>query len=308
MRPKTTSTAPPIIYGVVLMIVTLVLTVLYNMALVTDWFRSRQAGVGLHALVLVAGWVMGLAVIIGLILFVVSLARQIRLNQRQQNFIDSVTHELKSPLTSLKLHLQTIRRRQLSPEQVAEFTDIMLADVERLDVLIDHVLEAARVDGVRRSHRFEPMAVRPRIEQAIATIARRHDLPPDAIRLEGEDAVVRTDPIGLDLVLSNLLENAVKYSNERVCITVRLSKLSSGGVAIAVADTGVGIPRNQVRRIFHRFHRVGNELTRIRQGTGLGLYIVKETVRQMKGKIRAESPGEGQGSVFTLTLPGDPHG
>lgn len=308
MRPKTSSTARPIFYGVVLMIVTLFLTVLYNMALVTDWFRARQDDHGLYALVLVAGWVMGLAVIIGLILFVVSLARQIRLNQRQQNFIDSVTHELKSPLTSLKLHLETIRRRPLSPAQIDEFTGIMLADVERLDKLIDHVLEAARVDSARRSHRLEPLAVRPRVEQAIATVVRRHDLAPGAIALEGEDAVVRTDPVGLDLVLSNLLENAVKYSDQTVRVTVRLAKLPNGGVSIAVADAGVGIPRNQVRRVFNRFHRVGNELTRIRQGTGLGLYIVKETVRQMKGKIRAESPGEGQGSVFTLTLPGDPRG
>ena len=308
MRPKTTSTAPPIFYGVVLMIVTLVLTVLYNMALVTDWFRARQGGDGVNALVLVAGWVMGLAVIIGLILFVVSLARQIRLNQRQQNFIDSVTHELKSPLTSLKLHLQTIRRRQLSQEQLEEFTAIMLADVERLDGLIDHVLEAARVEGVRRAQPVEPVPVRPRVEQAIATVSRRHGLAPGAIALEGDDALVRADPVGLDLVLSNLLENAVKYSGDAVRITVRLSRPSASSVAIAVADQGVGIPRNQVRRIFNRFHRVGNELTRIRQGTGLGLYIVKETVRQMKGKIRAESPGEGQGSVFTLTLPGDSHG
>ena len=306
MPPKTTSTARPIFYGVVLMFVTLFLTVLYNMALVTDWFRARQDG-GLNALVLVAGWAMGLAVIIGLILFVVSLARQIRLNQRQQNFIDSVTHELKSPLTSLKLHLETIRRRQLSPAQLEEFTGIMLADVERLDRLIDHVLEAARVDA-RRAGSLEPLAVRPRVEQAIATIVRRHDLPPGAIVLEGDDAVLRADPVGLDLVLSNLLENAVKYSDGTVKVTVRLTKLPAGGVAIAVADAGVGIPRNQVRRVFNRFHRVGNELTRIRQGTGLGLYIVKETVRQMRGKIRAESPGEGQGSVFTLTLPGDPRG
>lgn len=308
MRPKTTSTAPPIIYGVVLMLVTLVLTVLYNMALVTDWFRTRQAGTGLHALWLVAGWAMGLAVIAGLIVFVVSLARQIRLNQRQQNFIDSVTHELKSPLTSLKLHLETIRRRPLSQDQLAGFTEIMLADVERLDRLIDHVLEAARVDSTRRPHRFEAMPVRPRLEHAIATIIRRHDLPDEAIRLVGDDAVVRTDPIGLDLVLTNLLDNAVKYSKEHVRVTVRLDRQPNGDVAIAVADAGVGIPRNQVRRIFNRFHRVGNELTRIRQGTGLGLYIVKETVRQMRGTIRAESPGEGQGSVFTLTLPGDTRG
>jgi signal transduction histidine kinase len=307
-RPRTrpASLAVPIVNGIVLMLVTLVLTVLYNLAVVTDWFRDRPpvAPSWLPTLVLVAGWLMGLAVIVGLILFVVSLARQIRLNQRQQNFIDSVTHELKSPLTSLKLHLETIQRRQLSPDQLAGFTATMLADVERLDLLIDHVLEAARAEAVRRPPRRERVEPADRVRAVARLVEGRFGLAFGTIEVRGEVGPFETDPGGLDLVLTNLLDNAVKYSGDEVKVSVTVTVPPSGGVAFAVADAGVGIPKSQIRRIFHRFHRVGNELTRIRQGTGLGLYIVKETARQLGGTIRAESPGEHQGSVFTLTLPG----
>ncbi|MEB3329451.1 MAG: HAMP domain-containing sensor histidine kinase [Candidatus Sericytochromatia bacterium] len=312
MRPRSrpASLALPIVNGIVLMLVTLVLTVLYNLALVTDWFRGRPpvAPAWMPTMVLVAGWLMGLAVIVGLIVFVVTLARQIRLNQRQQNFIDSVTHELKSPLTSLKLHLETIQRRPLSEEQLAGFTSTMLADVERLDQLIDHVLEAARAESIRRPLRRERIDLKGRVETVARLVEGRHGLPAGTIVVRGTVPPLPTDPSALDLVLTNLLDNAVKYSLDEVSVTVSLTPVAGGGASIAVADAGVGIPKGHVRRIFHRFHRVGNELTRIRQGTGLGLYIVKETVRQLGGAIRVDSPGEHQGSVFTLTLPGSGHG
>lgn len=304
MRPKGTSLAPPIIWGIVLILVTVVLTVFWNLALVTDWFR--QAVLGSRALywaTLIAGYTLFAAVITGLVLFIVSLSRQIRLNQRQQNFIDSVTHELKSPLTSLKLHLETMQMRRLEPEVQQEFTRLMLADVERLDNLIDHVLEAARVDQPRRESRLVDLDLAPRLEEAIALTRRRHQLPPEAIALDAPPLRVHTDPAALELVLLNLLENAVKYSTDVVRVGVKAFPAGEGEVAIAVSDTGVGIPRNQLKRIFNRFHRVGNELTRIRRGTGLGLYIVKETLRRVNGRIEAWSPGENGGSVFTLTLP-----
>jgi two-component system phosphate regulon sensor histidine kinase PhoR len=315
MRSKATSLAPPIIWGIVLILVTIVLTIFWNVALVTDWFRQLvTSSRGAYWAALIAGYALFAAVIAGLVLFIVSLARQIRLNQRQQNFIDSVTHELKSPLTSLKLHLETMQIRRLDPEVQQEFTRLMLADVERLDALIDHVLEAARADGQRELALGE-LALRPLLQNAIALVRRRHQLGDDAIVLEMPELWVRTDPEALGIVLVNLLENAVKYSNETVRVGVRAFAAGEGEVAIAVSDTGVGIPRNQLKRIFQRFHRVGNELTRIRTGTGLGLYIVKETLRRLKGRIEAWSPGEGGGSVFTLTLPkghspetGGPHG
>lgn len=306
MRSKSLSIAPPIIYGVALVLVTLVLTVLYNLAMVTDWFHDRSTPTGgwQQAVVLAAGWLMGLAVMVGLVLFIVSLARQIKLNQQQQNFIDSVTHELKSPLTSLKLHLETMQRRPLSSAQVGEFATTMLNDVERLDRLIDHVLTAARSDSGRRQWNKAPLEVHERLGELIKTLEKRHQLAPGALRLEGPPVTIQTDAIAFEVVLTNLLENAIKYSQGPVDVRVKLTPLPQGGVSIAITDSGVGIPKQQLRRIFKRFHRVGNELTRIRQGTGLGLSIVQDTVKALNGKIVADSPGENQGSVFTLTLPG----
>ncbi|MEB3283951.1 MAG: HAMP domain-containing sensor histidine kinase [Candidatus Sericytochromatia bacterium] len=306
MRAKNASVAPPIIYGVALVLVTLILTVLYNIAMVTDWFpdRSTPARGWPQILVIGAGWMMGLAVMTGLILFIISLARQIKLNQQQQNFIDSVTHELKSPLTSLKLHLETMQRRPITHEQLFEFSNTMLHDVDRLDRLIDHVLEAARSEAGRRIPMKAPLEVRAQIAAIIKTLERRHHLTHNTIRLEGPAVTIKTDATAFDVVLTNLLENAIKYSQGPVEVAVRLTPLVSGGISIAVSDQGVGIPKKQLRRIFKRFHRVGNELTRIRQGTGLGLSIVKDTVKALNGSIVASSPGENQGSVFTLTLPG----
>lgn len=309
MRPIGTSLAPPIIFGILLVIVTIVLSAMWNIALVTDWFRAQPSlsGAG-YWIVLLSGYVLFLAVIVGLILFIVSLAKQIRLNQRQQNFIDSVTHELKSPLTSLKLHLETMKMRQLPPEKQAEFTQLMLADVERLNLLIDHVLEAARVEQQRREYALAPIALQPVVASVVADVCRRHQLPEGCITMVGEPIEAEADPVALEMVLMNLVENAVKYSRDEVKVTVRTFDGGEGKAAIAISDTGVGIPRSQIKRIFRRFHRVGNELTRTRKGTGLGLYIVKENLKNMHGTIRAESPGENQGSIFTLTLPGARHG
>jgi signal transduction histidine kinase len=232
------------------------------------------------------------------------LARQIILNQQQQNFIDSVTHELKSPLTSLTLHLETMQRRTLTPDQLGEFTATMLRDVERLDGLIDHVLTAARTDSGRWQRTRAPLEVYDRIGELIKTLERRHQLQPGSLKLEGPPLTIETDAVAFEVVLTNLLENAIKYSEGVVDVQVQLKPLPSGGVSIAISDAGVGIPKKQLRRIFNRFHRVGNEQTRTRQGTGLGLSIVKDTVKALNGKIVADSPGENQGSVFTLTLPG----
>jgi two-component system sensor histidine kinase SenX3 len=169
------------------------------------------------------------------------------------------------------------------------------------------VLEAARVEQRRKEYDLSEIDLLPALERAVQLARTRNDLPEAAIRLDSPPLRVRTHPIGLEIVLSNLLDNAVKYSIETVSVTVRACATGDGHVAIAIIDQGVGIPRNQIKRVFHRFHRVGNELTRIRKGTGLGLYIVRETLKNLKGSVRATSLGENQGSTFTVTLPGAPH-
>lgn len=307
MRLSTSSLALPIGLGVLLLLATIVLTASWSIALATDWFSTATRGAAAWA-VLVGGHLLFALLIVGVLLFVISLARQIRLNQRQQNFIDAVTHELKSPLTSLRLHLDTMRIRDLPPDTRAAFTTRMLQDVERLDRLIDHVLEAARVD--RRSYALEDAALQPIVEGAVEIVVGRHGLPDGAIHLSPTPLWVRTDRLALETVVINLLDNAVKYARDTVRVTLACEKGDDGRVRLVIADAGVGIPKKQLKRIFRRFYRVGNELTRSRKGTGLGLFIVRETLKGLQGRIRAHSPGENLGSVFTVTLPAGepPHG
>lgn len=299
---RRTSLAPTITWGVILILGTLVLGFLWNVALTTDWLHGPQSQMSWWAAEIVAT-LLFLAVVGGLVAFIVRLARQIRLNQHQQNFIDAVTHELKSPLTSLKLHLETLKRRELSPEQRAVFVATMLDDVERLDALIDHVLAAARTERLEASEAPEAVDLAHAVAIAVDRVSRRHELEAHTIQASGPQVRVWADPAGLDLILTNLLDNAVKYAQGLVDVKVRWGLGANGQAELVVADAGVGIPKGQIKRLFRRFGRLGDEATRERPGTGLGLYLVAETTKRLGGKVRASSPGVNMGSVFTLSLP-----
>lgn len=301
---RRTSLAPTITWGVILILGTLVLGVLWNLAVATDWLHGPQSQVTWWAAEIVAT-LLFLAVVGGLISFIVGLARQIRLNQDQQNFLDAVTHELKSPLTSLKLHLETLQRRELDPERRAQFIATMLDDVARLDALIDHVLAAARTEA-GESAPPEAIPLEAAVQQSVQRLLRRHQLPPHCIRLEGAPLEVWAPPAALELVLGNLLDNALKYAQGQPEVLVQWRRSGPTGVELSVVDRGLGIEPHQLKRLFRRFGRLGNEQTRSRPGTGLGLYLVAETVRQLGGQVRAASAGANMGSVFTLTLPMPP--
>lgn len=251
-----------------------------------------------------------LLVIAGLVVFVVFWARQVLLNRRQQNFIDAVTHELKSPLTSLRLHLETLQLRRLDPERVAAFAGLMLEDVARLDALVDDVLAAAR--GQAPEQAAEPVALAPIVASACAQIRERHGLPEDALRLEPEPESerlgVRLSEPALRSVLMNLLDNAVKYSPGHVEITVRYGPRGSSRVRLSVSDRGQGIPKALQRRVFQRFYRTGAAEASRRRGLGLGLALVKETLKRAGGRIMVESEGEGRGATFSIDVPGGPLG
>ncbi len=289
--------------GVTLVVIVLALTVGWILTVVS--YSLRQAGrlgVAQWFLVIGGGVLFGL-VITGLILFIVGQARLIRDNQRQTNFLDAVSHELRSPLTSLKLHLDTLRLRNLPAEKVQEFHVLMSDDVERLQGLVERLLEAGRAEHRGRQYHLERVEVAPLVASMVALARRRYGLAGDSIRIMMPDLVVEADPAALEIVVYNLVENAIKYSREgQVDILILGSRTSDGDVAIRVRDSGVGIPRSQLKRIFTRFYRLGNELTRTRKGTGLGLYLVRVMVREMRGKIEAMSPGDNLGSTFVLTL------
>lgn len=305
---KRPSQAPPIIWGSILVASCLALVTLWNIVIVADYLRFKQLagqpsfGAG-RWVILAIGCVLFVGIMAGLIVFIVLLVKQIRMNQAQRNFIDAVTHELKTPLTSLKLHLQTLQMGRVPPERHGEFHRTMLDDVARLDLLVDHVLEAARSEGRRRDMHMEPISVMQSLREAIAIIAHRYGFDPAEAAIVGPDCQVIADPPALSLVFVNLLDNAAKYAGPVPQIWVEVAP-GSKTVEVRIHDNGLGIPRRQLKRIFTRFYRIGNEMTRVRQGTGLGLYIVKETLHRLRGRVEARSEGEGHGSTFIVTLPG----
>ncbi len=253
-------------------------------------------------------------VIIGvLVLLSYFLAREILEVRRQNSFIDGVTHELKSPLASIRLCLDTLAREDLPPEQVGRLRDMMRSDVDRLTDFIDDVLNSTRLshDGKTLLNLAE-FSVSELVLEVAEAARKRHALPPEAIEFDvGPQLRLNTDRPALQLVLKNLVDNAVKYSNEPVRVHVRAHLRTDGKDAerplqIEVQDEGIGIPKPHLSRVFHRFYRVEHEKVRARKGTGLGLFVAYQLVRNLGGHIRAESEGVGQGARFVLQLPVTP--
>lgn len=242
-----------------------------------------------------------------LVLFSVFLVRQIVEVRRQTSFIDSVTHELKSPLAALKLCLETLGRTDLPPAQAERLRQMMLDDVERLGGFIDRVLAATRLPAERSSHPLQEVMLAGLARRCVAVVTRRAHQPEEVVRLDiPPDLVLVSDEVALAAVLENLIDNAVKYSQHQVEVEVSARHSGKAEVVIEVRDRGIGIPRAQLRRVFDRFYRVADEDVRSRRGTGLGLYVVSALVRSLGGRVEAFSAGAGQGATMRVTLPVHP--
>jgi signal transduction histidine kinase len=206
----------------------------------------------------------------------------------------------------LKLYLQTLHRHPVSPEEQAKFHRFMLEDVERLDGLINHVLDAARLDrqpaGVEAE--VEEIEVEPLLRQCAQDVSSRYRSSADAVQLEIEPSVVRARRVDLDMIFRNLLDNALKYAGEPPAVVVVSRPRPDGTVVTQVSDNGPGIPLRYRHKIFGRFVRLGSELERAKPGTGLGLYIVHTLVRRLRGKVKVRDRDAGPGTVFEVTLPG----
>jgi signal transduction histidine kinase len=260
---------------------------------------------GRRVLPLVLGILSFALIIAGIIVYTVFLVREIRRNDQHDAFINAVTHELKTPLASIRLYLDTLQTRELSEPQRREFYRIMLADTERLQQTVEQVLKAG-VAGQRPrlSHRA-PVDLAALTREAVETARLRHHLASEALGFADTTAarlLVDGDADELRTAVSNLLENAIKYSPDQPRVNVEVAAPAPDTVWVRVRDRGVGIPRSQLRRIFRRFHRLHPRGLKVK-GTGLGLYIVRSIARQHGGRVFAESEGEGRGATFTMELP-----
>ena len=242
-------------------------------------------------------------VLVGVVLYLLISIKSIRLTQRQSNFVDSVSHELKSPIASLKLYLQTLSRRTVTEEQRANFYRFMLDDVQRLDTLINHMLDAARLDHEPVEADIVDIELSAVLQSCAETVCLRYHLPRETIRTHTSDAIVRARTIDLELVFRNLIDNAIKYGGSSPEVEIESQFAGDEQLVIRIIDNGRGIPLKLRRKIFGRFVRLGLELERSRTGTGLGLFIVRTLVKRLRGSITVRDRDDQPGTVFEVTLP-----
>lgn len=241
--------------------------------------------------------------IAGLVLNTIFLIREIRRNEQHDSFINSVTHELKTPVASIRLYLETLQKREPEPAKRREFYEVMLADTDRLLGTIEKVLEAGRTGSAKRVAYKAPVDMAEVVRDCVTVARTRYHLAEDAIQVESPpEAWVEGDNQELRAAVSNLLENAVKYSGPEVRVRAELRR-GEGVIMVRVRDEGAGMAPTELKHVFKRFYRIPGALSQRVKGTGLGLFIVSSIAKRHGGKVFAESEGTGRGSTFTLELP-----
>jgi two-component system, OmpR family, sensor histidine kinase SenX3 len=247
-------------------------------------------------------------IIAGVILNTIFLVREVRRNEQQDSFLNAVTHELKTPITSIRLYLETLQRRPVDEAQRREFYQVMMDDTQRLMGTVEQVLRAARVTQKNAVFHKTEVEVGPLVQEAVDLTRLRHHLAPEAVTweldgLSAEHLSVSGDREELTAVLSNVLDNAVKYSPKAPKIRVEVVTPDLKWVQIRVRDNGIGIPAGELKRVFKRFYRVLTPGSHPIKGSGLGLFIVRAITKRHGGRTWAESEGAGKGTTVTIELP-----
>ncbi|MBP3693919.1 MAG: HAMP domain-containing histidine kinase [Thermoguttaceae bacterium] len=285
---------------IVLLVVLIVGWVLTNVFAATDLKPNPV----LYWTFLPIGSVFLSLILAGTITYLVISIKMVKLNQRQSNFINSVTHELKSPLASLKLTLQTLSRYEVSPQERVKFYAGMMEETERLDTLINQVLRAGQLEaGLQIGEMPEEVSLRSILQSAKQSAVLLHRISESQILLCGPDVQMTASRVPLEMIFRNLIDNAVKYGGDPPEVTIRVRLMSKKKVAVSIADNGNGIPPQMRHKVFQRFVRLGRELERRRKGTGLGLYIVRMCLKELNGKIRISGNRYGSGTKIYVLLP-----
>jgi two-component system sensor histidine kinase SenX3 len=274
---------------------TAVVILLYVGWVLLDW-RS--------GILLFLGIVLLALIIAGVVLNTTFLVREIRRNEQHDAFINAVTHELKTPVASIRLYVETLKTRTVDETKRNEFYGIILSDSDRLLGTIEQILRTGRVGSSARKPHLAPMRLDELATECVARARILHNLPPDSLRYEpGPPLPMLGDYDEVHAAVSNLIDNAVKYSGSEIGIEVATCESAGRFAEVTVKDRGAGIAGPELKRIFRRFYRVhGPVATRVK-GTGLGLYIVRSVAKRHGGRAWAESGGPGQGSTFTLQFP-----
>ena len=290
----------PITLGVVMILAIATLTV--------GWVLMALGVTGSYLSIemLSIGSTLFLLILLGVITYLTLSIKAINLARRQSNFIDSVTHELKSPIASLKLYLQTMNKRELSDDERDKFLQFMAADVDRLDGLISHLLDARTMEKNIADKEFVTLQLDDLIRDCAETVCIRYRVPEETISLDLKPAKLVAERVDAMMIFRNLMDNAVKYAGTPPQVDVVMRKERSE-VIIEISDNGEGIPAALRRKIFGRFVRLGDELQRKKPGTGLGLYIVRTLVRRLNGRVRVLDRDKESGTVFEVRLPVQPN-
>ncbi|MGD9629625.1 MAG: sensor histidine kinase [Pyrinomonadaceae bacterium] len=245
-------------------------------------------------------------IITGLVLNTIFLVREIRRSEQHDAFLNAVTHELKTPIASIKLYLETLKSRDVAPEKQQEFYDVMLADSDRLLSTVEQVLSASKTADANKHYEVTELDIAKVIEDSAAIVRSRYNLEQGAIRVSesGRGHIVAGDADELQTAFVNLLDNAVKYSRDDIRVTVKVKESSiSNRIDIFIRDYGIGIPSADLKRVFKRFYRVSQGENDRVKGTGLGLFIVRSIIKKHGGTVKVESKGEGRGTTFVVQLP-----
>ena len=256
-----------------------------------------------HGILLGLGVLLLLMILAGVVINTIFLIREIRRNEQHDAFINAVTHELKTPVASIRLYLQTLQARSVDDDRRKEFYRIMLDDSDRLLSTIEQILRTGRMGAARRPLNLSRIDIGRIIEQSIERAKAIHPVPDGAIVYEaGPPVTFVADEDEVRAAVSNLIDNAIKYSGKDVQIRVAVRR-EVDRVAVRVADRGPGIPKSELKQVFKRFYRVPGQISSGVKGTGLGLYIVRSVAKRHGGRAWAESEGPGRGSAFVIEFP-----